>query len=95
MKIIVEANKTILKLLARFQKQAEKNRLLHYVVEEQIDDGILLHNLLTMELVLLSEEEYKDVGGQHRDTQKVPRELLYGGQWKRGYNNANGLYRFV
>lgn len=60
MKTISEANEGILKILSRFKKEAEKNRLLHYVVTEKTEDGYLLFNLLTRELLLLSEEEYEN-----------------------------------
>lgn len=61
MKIISKANEGILKILSRFKKKAEKNRLLHYVVTEENDEGTLLFNLLTRELILLSGEEYANL----------------------------------
>lgn len=64
MKIISEANEGILKILSRFKKEAEKNRLLHYVVTEKTEDSYLLFNLLTRELLLLSGEEYANLQDQ-------------------------------
>ncbi len=61
MKIIVAANETLLKILSKYIKQDEKNRMLQYCVEERTEDGVLLYNLLTKELVLLDEEEYSRV----------------------------------
>lgn len=59
MEILSKANEGILKILAKFQKTADQVRMLHYVVTEQTEDGILLYNLLTKELLLLTEEEYE------------------------------------
>ena len=61
MKIISEANQTVLKILKRFRKQAACTRLLQYCVEEWAEDGVLLFNLLTRELVLLTAEEYENL----------------------------------
>lgn len=58
MQIITGANETVPTILKKFKKNAETGRLLHYCVETPVDDGILLFNLLTRELVLLTEEEY-------------------------------------
>ncbi|MBR3988154.1 MAG: 4Fe-4S cluster-binding domain-containing protein [Clostridia bacterium] len=57
MKVIAEANQGVLKILARFNKKAEKSRLMHFVVETPVEDGVLLYNLLTFEMILLTEEE--------------------------------------
>lgn len=57
MKIIAEANDSVIKILDRL-KNSGGSRLLRYCVTEQTEDGILLFNLLTREMVLLSEEEY-------------------------------------
>jgi len=61
MKILSEASDGILKILSKFKKQAESYRLLHYVVEEACEGGHLLFNLLTRELVLLTEEEWQSL----------------------------------
>ena len=61
MRNISEANQTVLKILKRFQMPTSCTRKLYYCVEEQVEDGILLYNLLTRELVLLTEEEYQNL----------------------------------
>jgi len=61
MKIISEANATVLKIFKKFQKKAPCTRLLRYFVEERVEDGVLLFNLLTRELVLLTEEEHRNL----------------------------------
>ena len=61
MKIVSEANQTVLKILKRFRKPVTAPRLLHYCVEEQLEDGVLLFNLLTRELVLLTAEEHENL----------------------------------
>lgn len=58
MKVITEANTAILKVLARFNRKAQNSRLMHYVVEVPVTEGVLLYNLLTLEMVLLTDEEY-------------------------------------
>ncbi len=57
MKVIAEANSAILKILARFNKKAEKSRLMHFVAETPVEGGVLLYNLLTLEMIFLTEEE--------------------------------------
>lgn len=59
MKVIAQANKTVLKILKNFRKPSQKNRLLHYCVAEPVDEGMLLFNTLTREMVLLTQEEYE------------------------------------
>lgn len=59
MKIVSAANETVLAILERFKKTDSHGRTLRYCVETVVDDGVLLFNLLTRELVLLSEEEYE------------------------------------
>lgn len=59
MKVISEANTAVLKILARFNRKSENSRLMHYVVETPVDNGVLLYNLLTLEMVYLTEEENK------------------------------------
>ena len=61
MQIISEANQSVLKILKRFQKPTPCTRKLHYCVEEQVEDGVLLYNLMTRELVLLTEEEHRNL----------------------------------
>jgi len=59
MKIVSAANEMVLEILKRFKKPASQGRMLHYCAQLPVDDGILLFNLMTRELVLLSQEEYE------------------------------------
>ena len=78
MKILSEANEGILKILAKFKKKADENRLLNYVVTEQTEDGYLLFNLLTRELLLLSGEEYENLQKEKDD---VPEQSYLKDHW--------------
>ena len=61
MQIISPASEAVLKILKQFKSGGEAYRMLHYCVEQPVDDGILLFNLLTRELVLLTTEEYANM----------------------------------
>lgn len=58
MKIIREANESVLLILKRFLKKEGCTRWLQYCVQTPVDDGVLIFNSLTRELILLSQEEY-------------------------------------
>ena len=58
MKVVAQADETVLKIIKNFKKAEPQNRMLHYCVETVVEDGILLFNLLTREMVLLSQQEY-------------------------------------
>lgn len=58
MKVVSEANESILTILKEFQMQARCTRWLQYCVEMPVDDGVLVFNLLTRELIHLTSEEY-------------------------------------
>lgn len=58
MKVVSEAKESILTILKEFQKQAPCTRWLQYCVETPVDDGVLVFNLLTRELIQLMGEEY-------------------------------------
>ncbi len=58
MKFVSEASESILTILKRFQNQAPCTRWLQYCVETPVEDGVLVFNLLTRELILLTDEEY-------------------------------------
>lgn len=60
MHIIFNASETVLQMLTPFQKPGSTYRLLHYCVETPVEDGMLLFNLLTRELVLLSTKEWEN-----------------------------------
>lgn len=61
MQIISEANKTVLKILNRLKKNRPYGRLLQYCVEVPVEEGILVFNLLTRELLLLTVEEHNQL----------------------------------
>lgn len=61
MKIIHNAKDAILQILSKFYKDSENLRLMHYVVETPCEGGVLLYNLLTFEMVFLTEEEYSQL----------------------------------
>ena len=57
MEIISTANEGVLNILKRFRRTASGGRLMKYVTQLPTEDGLLLHNLLTRELVHLTPEE--------------------------------------
>lgn len=57
MKIISPANETVMTILGKAKEGADY-RMLHFCMEAPVDEGILIHNLLTKEMVLLTQEEY-------------------------------------
>ena len=60
MEIISHAYAPVLRILKRFQRQSADGRLIKYCIPLQVEEGVLLFNLLTRELVLLTEEEYRN-----------------------------------
>ena len=58
MKIISSANQTVMTILGA-AKEGTAYRMLHHTVDVPVDEGVLIHNLLTKELVLLTKEEYE------------------------------------
>ena len=60
MEIISNANKSVLSILNRLKQKDERNRWMHYCLTEHMDDGVLIMNMLTKELILLTEDEYQD-----------------------------------
>lgn len=58
MKIIHEANESVLSILNRFLRNDGCTRWLHYCVHTPVEDGVLIFNSLTRELIYLSQEEY-------------------------------------
>lgn len=58
MQIISGANEAVLTILKRFEKADASMRMTKYCVEMPVEDGILMFNTLTRELLLLSTEEY-------------------------------------
>lgn len=61
MQIIANANEAVLSVLKKFDKNNLSSRLFRYCLQAQVAEGWLLFNLLTREMVLLSEEEYTNL----------------------------------
>lgn len=60
MQIISKASKDVLTILGTPKAEQTDYRMIHYCLEHRVEDGFLLFNLLTLELVLLSEAEYQN-----------------------------------
>ena len=60
MKVISPANETVMQMLKTFRKPGTKYRKLKYLVDTEVEDGILLFNVFTRELVLFSKEEFEN-----------------------------------
>ena len=58
MKQIMKANETIMQYIGNPKTASAAYRFSHYVLAEPVEDGILLLNNLTRELLLLTEDEY-------------------------------------
>lgn len=58
MKQVLAANKTIMSIIGNAKLSKSGYRFINYAVAEPIEDGILLYNTLTCELLLLTQEEY-------------------------------------
>jgi hypothetical protein len=60
MNIISAANETVMTILGK-AKEGASYRMLHFTAETPVAEGMLLFNLLTKELVLLTKEEYDEL----------------------------------
>ena len=60
MQHISPPNEAILQILKPFRTPVFRYRLLHYCVETPVEEGMLLFNLLTRELILLTPEEWEN-----------------------------------
>lgn len=60
MNIVFQHTQSTLKILTPMQSEATPSRLFHYCISVPVEEGILLHNLLTREMVLLTEEEWQN-----------------------------------
>lgn len=58
MKIILEANESVLSILKKFLREDKCDRWLQYCVLTPVENGMLIFNSLTRELIYLSQEEY-------------------------------------
>ena len=62
MEIITKANDGILQILKRYQKTVSDVRLMKYCIQTPVEDGVLLLNVLTREMVKLTWAEYEHMG---------------------------------
>jgi len=60
MKIISPANATVLNLLRPFQKFNQTDRWLRYCIITPVEDTYLIFNLMTREMIQLTDEEYNN-----------------------------------
>lgn len=60
MEIVVQANKTVQAILKNKNKGIGENRMSCYSVDVPVDEGVLLYNTLTTEMVLLTEAEWEN-----------------------------------
>lgn len=61
MEQILKGNQSVLNTLGKAKPSQNGYRLLHYHLSVQVDKGVLLLNLLTREMLLLSNDEYENV----------------------------------
>ena len=58
MKIVAQANETVLKILRKPKNVDGQYRKMYFCAEQPHDNGVLMYNLLTKELLFLTQEEY-------------------------------------
>ena len=58
MELLSSTCEPVMGVLKKIKRDCDNSRLLRYCVSVPVNDEVLLHNLLTKELILLSEEEY-------------------------------------
>ena len=58
MEQIIRANQTIMEILGKAKRGSSGYRMIRYCMAQQVEDGVLLFNVLTRELLLLTREEY-------------------------------------
>ena len=65
MRIIIPARPLIERVIGRQKRvEGQRYRLMTYVVQQPVDDGVLLYNTLTCSLVLLTPDEAADITAQ-------------------------------
>ena len=65
MRIIIPARPLIERVIGRQKRvEGQRYRLMTYVVQQPVDDGVLLYNTLTCSLVLLTPDEVADITAQ-------------------------------
>ena len=63
MQIISEASESVLTILKNFLKMDNCNRWSQYCVHSSVDEGVLVFNMLTREMVQLTQIEYDNFTG--------------------------------
>lgn len=58
MEQVIQANKFILSALGKAKPASAGYRMMHYTLSHPVEEGVLLFNLLTRELLLLTREEF-------------------------------------
>ena len=65
MKTIIPTTSLIERIIGPQKRvEGQRYRLMTYVVQQPVDDGVLLYNTLTCSLVLLRPDEAADITGQ-------------------------------
>ena len=54
MEQIIRANQTIMEILGKAKRGSSGYRMIRYCMAQQVEDGVLLFNVLTRELLLLT-----------------------------------------
>ena len=60
MKKIIEAHKMVLNILGKAKGKNSGYRMMKYCISKETEDGVLVFNVMTRELLLLTEEEYEN-----------------------------------
>jgi len=58
MKIIKPSDSNVIKVVGKPNQEIKNGRLIHYCVVEEVDEGVLIYNLLTKSMILLTHYEY-------------------------------------
>ena len=57
---IVNSSDSVLKIINKINKKQGRHRFSGYIVMQNVDEGVLLHNIITREMVKLTQDEYQD-----------------------------------
>ena len=58
MQVVFSGNENVLSILKKFNKKTLSSRPFHFCTQTPVEEGVLLFNLLTKEVLLLSQEEF-------------------------------------
>lgn len=65
MEVISKANHSVMNVISRFFKSSDKWRLSNYCISSITEDGVLLFNLLTREMLLLNQAEFDSLDNDY------------------------------